>query len=174
MCTVSITPERGVLIEQVLPDWKEEIRTFDEVCQQPLSIERGNLSTGIQAACLLLLKFEDTNLVRLFLQTVFSDGGTKNGAGMDGVQCMVETIKARASRRGKPSRQVDLDDVKKTLTAYTVFAADGRHQRIPNRIDPVAYAKLKTRHADTKVGEKASHTPPRSRGNAAPSNSVDP
>ena len=142
--------DRSLLVESVLPQWKKEVQTLDAMCQQPVSIEGGHISTGIMAGCLLLLKFEDTDLVRLFLQTTLADGGTKTAEGMDGVQCLAETIKARSSRRGKPSRQLDLDDVKKTLTAYLVFETDGRHQRLPSRIDPVAYvrAKLKQQQRD--------------------------
>ena len=73
----------------------------------------------------------------------------KTALGMDAVQCMADTIKQRGRRRGRPTRQIDIDDVRKVLTCYVVFENDdqARFSRTPTRIDPVTYCKTKMRTA---------------------------
>ena len=70
-----LATDRGVMVEHALPMFRREVRILDEMCQQQLVIENGNFSVGMQAAMLLLLKFEDESLLRMFMHMVFGDMG---------------------------------------------------------------------------------------------------
>src|ERR1051325_8898018 len=89
-------------IETVMPRWAREIMLLDAACEMPLAMS-GNFSTGMQAATLLLFKYEDPTAVDIFIRMVRQDQGTKTAEGMDGGQQLVEVMKGRAvkSKRGR-------------------------------------------------------------------------
>jgi hypothetical protein len=129
-------------IETVMPRWASEIMLLDAACEMPLAM-LGNFSTGMQAATLLLFKYEDPTAVDIFIRMVRQDQGTKTAEGMDGVQQLAEVMKVRAvkSKRGRVNGEREVDDAKRTLTAFANHQLGVRTFKPGFRIDPVGYVK---------------------------------
>lgn len=142
-------PERGShAAEQIMPLWAEEIKALDRLCETPLAVPNGNFTTGIQAAVLLLLRYEEGDLVESFVRMSRADEGTKNEQGMDGVMLLVELMKSRGRGRGsgRTTKASLLDDVRRTLTAFVTFMSGTRLLRPGTRIDPVGYCREQRDH----------------------------
>ena len=65
---------------------------------------------------------------------------------------LVEVMKSRGrgARQGRTTKRTDLDDAKKTLTAFDCFKRSIRQSRVGTRVDPVVYAR-QVREAKTRL-----------------------
>ena len=137
-------PDRAASqIEFVMPDWAAEITKLDRACETPISAADANFSTGMQAGCLLLFRYEGEQQVEDFIRMARSDEGTKNCDGLDGPMQLAEVMKSRGrgARKGRSGKRIDLDDCKKCLTAFDCHKKGLRQSRVGTRVDPVAYVR---------------------------------